>query len=63
MSHSSSNEEVDQISQSPLRKKANKQIVTYQSPKLQLSKKSKDVSSLSLSKESPLKKNVKKNLS
>ena len=43
---SSSNEEVYQISQSPLRKKIIKKTVTSQSPKLQLSKKSlKDASS------------------
>jgi len=44
MAFSSSNEEVYQISQNPLRKKANKKTVTSQSPKLQLSKKSKDAS-------------------
>ena len=49
-------------SQSPLKKKENKQIVTSQSPKLQLSKKSKDASSSSKEEESPLKKNVKKTI-
>ena len=55
----SSNEEVYEISQTHLRKKANEEDGTTQSPKLQLSK-SKDASSSSKEEESPLKKNVEK---
>ena len=58
----SSDEEVYEISQTHLRKKANKEDDTTQSPKLQLTK-SKDASSSSKEEESPLKKNVEKNLS
>ena len=58
----SSDEEVYEISQTHLRKKANKEDDTTQNPKLQLSK-SKDASSSSKKEESPLKKNVKKNMS
>ena len=47
-------------SQSPLRKKANKQTVTSQNQKLKLSKKSKDAFSSWKEEESLLKKNVKK---
>ena len=56
----SSDDKVYEISQTHLRKKANKEDDTTQSPKLQLSK-SKDASSSSKEEESPLKKNVKKN--
>ena len=56
----SSDKKDDEISQTHLRKKANKEDDRTQSPKLQLSK-SKDVSSSSKEEESPLKKNVKKN--
>ena len=55
----SSDEEVYEISQTHLRKKANKEDDTTQSPKLQLSK-SKDAFLSLKEKECPLKKNVEK---